>query len=233
MEYEIRKLTIEDKDEIVRIISSQPKMQLTQKLGTYRSNLLVAIISRLQHGSVNNFGAFVDNKLVAFLDTNRWETDFQNWSLGLGSVDKLIELPRSKNSRWPEVIIKLVNHAVKFYEAEKRNVAWGVRTTDKKWVTYDNEPECLLKDYKKEIVQKIPAWTNLIEAYEGKYMYVSIGMLPSENNIWKMTNPNIEPFELPKDVKHKNLKPVGKKEEITEWKDYKGHGKEFLDYNEE
>ena len=169
-------------NDIRRIVYSNKKYQgtidfsFTERIANFHINNLLHDPNSTIFGYLNK-----DDIVIAFIDTISWP-DKKNFTLATSSADQNYEQVKSPDSRWPHSIIALVNYTVQFYIDKGYTTGWTIRPSNPKWVPYTDAKECILRNYKMEIVYTVPKG----EWPPEEYRLIQPKPLPLEENIVKI-----------------------------------------------
>lgn len=178
----IRQLCKDDASELVRVIESNPKIQVHSDSEHRRWFVHDYLVPHLaEKDRVLTLGYFDNGYLRAFVETRRWTDNDRHVTLGTTSVDQTVYHASARGSRWPQAIIALVNAVVGIHRGLGRDIVWTTRPDDPRWVPLTSAPDCVLRGYQSEVAYKAKA----NELYPPEFSQVSIRM-PSDQLVIKM-----------------------------------------------
>ena len=178
----IRQLGPDDADELVRVMDSNPKVQLNASAEHKRWFVYEYLVPHLSEpGRVVTLGEFDGDRLRAFVETRRWTDSDCDVTLGTTSADQSAPHALARGSRWPRAIIALVNAAVDLHRGQGRDVVWTTRPDDARWVPLTSASDCVLRDYTSSVECRVPANT----PYPRGYSQVSL-LMPTDQLVVRM-----------------------------------------------
>lgn len=142
---EIRKIGIEDWNEVEQIVRSRTSIQLEPLSQDGLEMHLKTIKNQLSHGAWPHFAYFRNDKMLAWRSFCRWPT---NEDVTLLNIYTLANTPFERNeySGRPQVIIDMANYALDYFRTRHIKRIWSPRPDNPKWQLQETVPGSKLLD---------------------------------------------------------------------------------------